>query len=87
MLLDFVKARDALALLSEWRRPEIISVVFLPFLLGMALIVWAAVKGRVTPKHLLSDRALPDTWSGCDPSPAAVLVGTCSHWSASVSTG
>ncbi|HEY6629486.1 MAG TPA: hypothetical protein VI193_10925 [Acidimicrobiia bacterium] len=73
VLLDFVKARDALALLSEWRRPEIISVVFLPFLLGMALIVWAAVKGRVTPKHLLlivpflilglgATRALPPSW-------------------------
>ena len=73
VLLDFVKAKDALALLSEWRRPEIISVVFLPFLLGMALIVWAAVKGRVTPKHLLlivpflilglgATRALPPSW-------------------------
>jgi hypothetical protein len=73
ILLDFVSAGDALALLSEWRRPEIISVVFLPFLVGLALIVWAAVKGRVTPKHLLlivpflilafgATRAVPPSW-------------------------
>jgi hypothetical protein len=73
ILLDFVKAREALSLLSEWRRPEIISVVFLPFLVGLALIVWAAVKGRVTPRHLWvivpflllglgATRALPPAW-------------------------
>ena len=73
VLLDFVKARESLALLSEWRRPELISAVFLPFLVGMALIVWAAVKGRVTPKHLLlivpflilalgATRAVPPSW-------------------------
>ncbi len=78
VLFDFVKASDALALLSEWRRPEIISAVFLPFLLGLALIVWAAVKGRVTPRHLLlivpflilgfgATRALPPSWLALTP--------------------
>jgi hypothetical protein len=73
ILLDFVNAREALSLLSEWRRPEIVSVVFLPFLIGLALIVWAAVKGRVTPRHLWvivpflllglgATRALPPAW-------------------------
>jgi hypothetical protein len=73
VLLEFVSARDALALLSEWRRPEIVSVLFVPFLVGLALIVWAAIKGRVTPRHLWvivpflalglgATRALPPAW-------------------------
>jgi hypothetical protein len=73
VLLEFVSARDALALLSEWRRPEIVSVLFVPFLVGLALIVWAAIKGRVTPRHLWvivpflalglgATRAVPPAW-------------------------
>ncbi|MEX1134735.1 MAG: hypothetical protein WED83_07830 [Acidimicrobiia bacterium] len=73
VLLEFVYARDALALLSEWRRPEIVSVVFIPFLIGLAMIVWAAIKGRVTPRHLWvivpflamglgATRAIPPAW-------------------------
>jgi len=73
VLLEFVYARDALALLSEWRRPELLSVVLTPFLIGLGLIVWAAIKGRVTPRHLLvivpflalglgATRAIPPGW-------------------------
>ncbi|HEY4584603.1 MAG TPA: hypothetical protein VI980_07260 [Acidimicrobiia bacterium] len=73
VLLEFVYARDALALLSEWRKPEIVSVVFVPFLVGLALIVWAAIRGRVTPRHLWvivpflalglgATRAIPPAW-------------------------
>ena len=73
VLLEFVYARDALALLSEWRRPEILSVVFLPFLIGLGLILWAVVRGRVTPRHLWvivpflalglgATRAIPPAW-------------------------
>jgi hypothetical protein len=73
VLLEFVYARDALALLSEWRRPELLSVALLPFLAGLGLIVWAAIKGRVTPRHLWvigpfvalglgATRAIPPAW-------------------------
>jgi hypothetical protein len=73
ILLEFLDAGDALALLSEWRKPELISLIFLPFLVGLALIVWAAVKGRVTPRHLWlivpflalglgATRAVPPAW-------------------------
>ena len=52
-LLDFSEAGPALALLSEWRRPELLSVVFAPFLVGVGLIVIGAFRGKVTPKHLI----------------------------------
>jgi len=35
ILLEFSQSGDALVLLSEWRRPELLSVVFLPFLIGV----------------------------------------------------
>lgn len=53
ILLDFLRAGDALRLLSEWRRPELLSLTFIPFLIGLALIVVAAVRGTVRPRHLL----------------------------------
>ncbi len=73
ILTEFVAAGDALALLSEWRQPELISVIFLPFLVGLALIVVAAAGGRVTPRHLWlivpflalalgATRAVPPAW-------------------------
>jgi hypothetical protein len=73
VLLEFVYARDALALLSEWRRPELLSVSLLPFLIGLGLIVWAAIRGLVTPRHLWvivpfialglgATRAIPPAW-------------------------
>lgn len=73
VLLEFVYAREALALLSEWRRPELLSVVMLPFLIGLGLIVRAAIKRRVTLKHLWlivpfvalgigATRAIPPAW-------------------------
>jgi len=73
VLLEFVYAREALALLSEWRRPELLSVVMLPFLIGLALITWAAIKRRVTLRHLCvivpflamglgATRAVPPAW-------------------------
>ena len=73
VLLEFVSARDALALLSEWRRPELLSVVLMPFLVGLALIVWGVMKDRVTWLQLLvilpfvvlgfgATRAIPPAW-------------------------
>jgi hypothetical protein len=52
-LLDFSEAGPALALLSEWRRPEILSVVFAPFLIGLGLIVIGAARQKITPRHLV----------------------------------
>ncbi|HET9202658.1 MAG TPA: hypothetical protein VFP67_05860, partial [Acidimicrobiia bacterium] len=57
----------------EWRRPELLSVVFAPFLIGIGLIVIGAVRERVTPRHLIilvpflllaltATRAVPPAW-------------------------
>ena len=86
ILLDFSQAGDALALLSEWRRPEIISFVFLPFLVGVGLIVVGAFRGRVTPRHLWilvpflllalsSTRAVAPAWIALVPLLGLALAG------------
>jgi hypothetical protein len=86
VLLEFVYAREALALLSEWRRPELISVVLLPFLIGLALMVWAAIRGLVTPRHLWvivpflalglgATRAIPPAWIALIPLVSLGLYG------------
>jgi hypothetical protein len=75
ILLEFSEAGPALALLSEWRQPEVLSVVFLPFLIGIALIVVGAARGLITPRHLWilvpflllafsSTRAVAPAWIG-----------------------
>jgi hypothetical protein len=78
ILLEFSEAGPALALLSEWRRPELLSVVFAPFLVGLGLIVIGAMRGLVTPRHLWflvpflllalsSTRAVAPAWIGLIP--------------------
>ena len=82
ILLEFSQAGPALALLSEWRRPELLSVVFLPFLAGVVLIVIGAIRGLVVPRHLWilipflllafsSTRAVAPAWIGL-----VTLIGT-----------
>jgi hypothetical protein len=85
-LLDFSEAGDALALLSEWRPPELLSVVFAPFLFGVGLIVIGAVRQRITPRHLIvlapflilalsATRAVPPAWIALIPLMATALAG------------
>jgi hypothetical protein len=86
ILLEFSEAGPALALLSEWRRPELFSVVFLPFVIGIGLILIGAVRGRVTPRHLLilvpflllaltTTRAVPPAWIALVPLIGTALAG------------
>jgi hypothetical protein len=101
-LLDFSEAGPALALLSEWRRPELVSVVFAPFLIGVGLIVIGAFRGQVTPKHLVllvpflllalsATRAVPPAWIALVPLMATALaglaVGARQRFSLSVTAG
>lgn len=85
-LLDFSKAGDALPLLSEWRPPELLSVVFAPFLIGVGLIVVGAARQRITPRHLIvfvpflilalsATRAVPPAWIALVPLMATALAG------------
>ena len=84
MIVSFGKTRDTLSLLSEWRRPELWSAVFLPFAVGMVIIVFGAVRGRITPNHLWllvpflllglsATRAIPPAWIGLIPIVALAL--------------
>jgi hypothetical protein len=86
ILLEFSEAGPALALLSEWRRPELLSVVFAPFLVGLGLIVIGAMRGLVTPRHLWllvpflllalsSTRAVAPAWLGLIPLLGSSLAG------------
>jgi len=86
ILLEFSQAGPALTLLSEWRRPELLSVVFAPFLVGLGLIVIGAMRGLVTPRHLWylvpflllalsSTRAVAPAWIGLIPLLGVALAG------------
>ncbi|HSJ85095.1 MAG TPA: hypothetical protein VLA91_14925 [Acidimicrobiia bacterium] len=86
ILLEFSEAGPALALLTEWRQPEVLSVVFFPFLVGVALIVFGAARGLVAPRHLWilvpflllafsSTRAVPPAWIALVPLLATALAG------------
>jgi len=86
ILLEFSEAGPALALLSEWRRPELISAVFLPFLIGVVLIIVGAGRSLVRPRHLWllvpflllafsSTRAVPPSWIALVPLMGTSLAG------------
>lgn len=85
-LLDFGVNSDALQYLSEWRRPELLEPVFLPFLGGLVFIVIGAFRGQIFPRHLWvivpfsllgmsSVRATPTAWLALVPLVALSLSG------------
>jgi hypothetical protein len=51
-LLDFQESSGALQYLTEWRRPDLFEVVFLPFLGGIVFILIGAFRDRIFPRHL-----------------------------------
>jgi hypothetical protein len=84
MLLDFAEVGDTLALLSEWQRPGLTSPVFIPFLVGLALIAGGLLTRRLPLRQLIvvvpfailgatSLRAVPPAWMGLIPAVAAAL--------------
>jgi hypothetical protein len=84
MLLDFAEVGDTLALLSEWQRPGLTSPVFMPFLVGLALIAGGLITRRLPLRQLIvvvpfailgatSLRAVPPAWIGLIPAVAAAL--------------
>lgn len=86
ILLDFSQARDVLPLLTEWREPELLSFVFLPFVIGVVVVLIGAFRGLITPRHvwlvapflllgLTAVRAVPPAWFGLLPLVALSLTG------------
>ena len=86
MLLDFTRAGDALALISEWRRPGLWSLIFTPFLIGVALMVVGGYRRRLRPGDIWllapflvlafgSARAVPPAWIALFPLVATSLWG------------
>ncbi len=86
ILIEFARAGESLALLVEWRRPEPLSAVFTPFLIGAGLLVVGGARRRIEPRHLLligpflllgfsSTRAVPPAWLGLIPMIALALQG------------
>lgn len=51
-LLDFGESSDALQYLVEWRSPDLIEPVFLPFAGAIVFVVIGAFRSRITPHHL-----------------------------------
>lgn len=85
-LVDFGESSDALRYLTEWRSPELLEPVFLPFLGGIVFIVIGAFRGLIFPRHLVvigpfvilglsSVRAIPSAWLALAPLVALALSG------------
>lgn len=53
IVLDFAANRDALALMQEWLPPEFLDVVQGPYLILLAGVLVAAVRGKLTMKDLV----------------------------------
>lgn len=87
ILLDFSAARETLELLTEWRKPELLSIVFIPFLIGIGLIIVGSARRVISPRHLWlivpfvavglsATRALPPAWIALVPLIALSLKGS-----------
>lgn len=85
-LLDFGESSGALQYLSEWRRPELLEPVFLPFAGTVVFLLIGAFRGRIRPHHLWvivpfvllglnSVRAIPPAFLGLIPLLALSLAG------------
>lgn len=85
-LMEFGANREALEFITEWRKPELLDAIFLPFLGGIVFIVIGAFRKKIEPKHLLlivpftilamtSLRAIPPAWLGIVPLVALSLQG------------
>ncbi|MGA7096648.1 MAG: hypothetical protein WB245_03670 [Acidimicrobiia bacterium] len=85
-LLDFSAAGDSLPLLTEWRRPELFSPVFLPFVIGIGLILVGSARRLIEPRHLwlivpffalslTATRAVPPAWIALVPLVGLSMTG------------
>jgi len=47
ILVDFFGNRSALNYLSEWAKPDLLSVPMLPVIAGLLTLIWLAARGRI----------------------------------------
>jgi hypothetical protein len=52
IVLDFLKNRDALNLISEWLTPNFISFALFPFAIGVIALIWGGIAGRLRYQDL-----------------------------------
>jgi hypothetical protein len=50
---DFLGAQEALAQMQEWKPPDFGSLPQMPYLLLIAGVIWAAIKGRIKGRDLI----------------------------------
>ncbi|MGH3650380.1 MAG: hypothetical protein ACRDU9_06675 [Acidimicrobiia bacterium] len=85
-LTQFTRNRGALEFITEWRKPELLDVVFLPLAGSVVFIVIGAFRHRIGPRHLWllvpflllgmsSVRAIPPAWLALVPLVALSLSG------------
>jgi hypothetical protein len=53
IVIDFLGAQDALALMQEWKVPDFGSPAQMPYVLVLAGIIGASIRGKVAPRDLV----------------------------------
>ncbi len=86
-LTDFATARPYLAYMSEWGTPNFLTPTLLPFLIGVVVLIFGSMKGRLRPDALWlivpflligvsASRSVATAWIGLLPVLALALRGT-----------
>jgi hypothetical protein len=92
MLTSFLHNREYLALITEWRTPNLFEIDLIPFVVAIALIVFGATRGRLRAGDLWlllpflalalsSERAVGMAWVVFVPLMARALGGLQPRWS------
>ncbi len=53
IVVDFARSSDALALMQEWRPPDFSDIVQAPYVILIAAILVAAIRGKITGRDLI----------------------------------
>lgn len=86
ILADFVVARPYLSRVAEWRTPDFLTLALSPFLIGVLVLVYGSMKGRLTVASMWviapflalgmsATRAVPPAWIALVPLLAMSLGG------------
>ncbi len=86
ILADFAVARPHLSLISEWRTPDFLTPALAPFLIGIIMLIYGSMKGRLPTASLWviapfvalgmsATRAVPPAWIALIPLVAMSMAG------------